>query len=86
VMVEKALALQELTTVAVSNLQLANWLVVWPIASLEQHGPHLPLGTDAIVLDGVVDGVRERLGTGFPALFLPPMYLPSTWGSPVPFR
>ncbi len=74
-MTKKALALHELTTATVSSLQASKWLVVWPIASLEQHGPHLPLGTDAIVLDAVVDRVRGRLGAGFQALFLPTMPL-----------
>jgi len=25
----------------------ARWIAVLPIAAVEQHGPHLPLGTDA---------------------------------------
>ena len=28
-----------------------------PVAAVEQHGPHLPLGTDAMILDGVLERV-----------------------------
>jgi len=64
-------ALRELTTDQVARLDPDGWLAVWPVASLEQHGPYLPLGTDAMVLEAVVERVRARLGAGFPALFLP---------------
>ena len=70
-MAQKTPAFQELSSTQVAGLQVDRYLVVWPVASLEQHGPHLPLGTDALVLQAVVDGVREQLGESFPALFLP---------------
>jgi creatinine amidohydrolase len=63
--------LAELTSPAVARLVPSDWLVVWPVASLEQHGPHLPLGTDAIVLDALVNRVRATLGSTRKALFLP---------------
>ena len=28
-----------------------NWIVVLPVAATEQHGPHLPLGTDSMIFD-----------------------------------
>jgi creatinine amidohydrolase len=65
--------LRELSYVEVSGLDPSEWLVIWPIASLEQHGPHLPLGTDAIVLGAVVDRVRQRLAESVQALYLPLM-------------
>lgn len=37
-------------------------LAVIPIGSLEQHGPHLQLDTDAAVADALARGVAERLG------------------------
>lgn len=66
---------RELTSVDLSKLDPAQWLAIWPIASLEQHGPHLPLGTDAIVLEAIVQGIEERLEPSFPALLLPIMPL-----------
>jgi len=67
----KALDISLLTTNKISSLDPAEYLIIWPVASLEQHGPHLPLGTDAILLSAVVDGVREKLGEDFKGLFLP---------------
>lgn len=63
--------LAELTSPEVAHLRPAEWLVVWPVASLEQHGPHLPLGTDALILEAVVHSVRNSLGVALRALFLP---------------
>jgi creatinine amidohydrolase len=32
-----------------------------PVAAIEQHGPHLPLGTDAFICDGVIDAAARFL-------------------------
>ena len=37
-------------------------VVVVPIGSLEQHGPHLPLDTDTVIAQAVAAGAAERLG------------------------
>src|SRR5690349_15510093 len=37
-------------------------VVVVPVGSLEQHGPHLPLDTDTVIAQAVAAGVAERLG------------------------
>jgi creatinine amidohydrolase len=42
-----------------------------PLAAVEQHGPHLPLGTDAIICDGVMDAAAGRLGDAIHVLRLP---------------
>ncbi len=34
--------------------------MVWPFGAIEQHGPHLPLGTDGLFADRVLDGVLAR--------------------------
>lgn len=47
------------------------WVAVLPTAAIEQHGPHLPLGTDTIIAEGMVDTVIERLPADLPATFLP---------------
>lgn len=45
--------------------------VVWPIGAIEQHGPHLPLGTDALFADRVLEAVLQRLGPELPVWRLP---------------
>lgn len=45
--------------------------VVWPIGAFEQHGPQLPLGTDALFADRLLDAVLNRLGTDRPIWRLP---------------
>ena len=32
-----------------AGAQTAGWIAVLPIAAVEQHGPHLPLGVDTFV-------------------------------------
>ena len=45
--------------------------VVWPWGAVEQHGPHLPLGTDALFAERVLDAVLARLDAALPVLRLP---------------
>ena len=39
-----------LTTEDISKLS-RNTIIIVPFSAIEQHGPHLPLGTDKIILD-----------------------------------
>lgn len=43
-----------------------------PTGSLEQHGPHLPLGTDALIAEAVADQVCARVRE-IPLLLAPPV-------------
>jgi creatinine amidohydrolase len=45
--------------------------VVWPLGAVEQHGPHLPLATDALFADRVLDAVLEELPDDLPVWRLP---------------
>ncbi len=36
--------------------------VVFPLAALEQHGHHLPLFTDSLLLGEIIRRVAERMG------------------------
>ena len=35
-------------------------LVVCPLGSTEQHGPHLPVGTDALIISAIACALEER--------------------------
>ena len=59
--------------------------VVWPIGAIEQHGPHLPLGTDGLFADRVLDAVLGRLPADLPIWRLPlttPGFSPEHRGFP----
>src|SRR6476659_4685463 len=49
----------------------ARWIAVLPLAATEQHGPHLPLGTDVMIAEAYLARVREQLPAAIPATFLP---------------
>ena len=42
-------------------------LIVLPVASIEQHGPHLPVFTDTLVGQILLGAALERLSHGFDA-------------------
>jgi creatinine amidohydrolase len=49
----------------------AHWIAVLPLAATEQHGPHLPVGTDVMIAQAYLARVRELLTGSIPATFLP---------------
>jgi creatinine amidohydrolase len=55
----------------VSAADATQWIVVLPLAATEQHGPHLPLGTDVMIGEAYLARVRELLPVKIPATFLP---------------
>ncbi|MGH6830975.1 MAG: creatininase family protein [Methylocella sp.] len=50
---------------------MASAIAVLPIAATEQHGPHLPLGTDTLIMEGYIGKVVERVPDELAVLFLP---------------
>ena len=46
-------------------------IAVLPVAATEQHGPHLPLSVDTVLVDGVVAASLEHLPDELKVLFLP---------------
>ncbi len=50
---------------------ISSWIAVLPIAAVEQHGPHLPVGVDTLIMQGYLDRVTATLPTELPATFLP---------------
>ena len=55
----------------VSGDAATHWIAVLPLAATEQHGPHLPLGTDVMIAEAYLARVRELLPKSVPATFLP---------------
>ncbi|MGH6680648.1 MAG: creatininase family protein, partial [Bradyrhizobium sp.] len=49
----------------------ARWIAVLSLAATEQHGPHLPLGTDIMIAQAYLGRVRELLPAALPVTFLP---------------
>jgi creatinine amidohydrolase len=62
---------QELTTEDVAGLDRARTVAVLPVAAVEQHGPHLPLGTDAMINEGVLARALALAPADFPGIVLP---------------
>ena len=46
-------------------------IAVLPVAATEQHGPHLPLSVDTVLVDGVVAASLGHLPASLQVLFLP---------------
>ena len=51
---------------------MARTVAVLPLAAIEQHGPHLPVGTDAFIGEGYLERAIARTPADWPVLFLPP--------------
>jgi creatinine amidohydrolase len=47
------------------------WIAVLPLAATEQHGPHLPVGTDVMIAQAYLARVSELLSDAAPVTFLP---------------
>jgi creatinine amidohydrolase len=52
----------ELTTTDFAEPALRDAVAILPVAAIEQHGPHLPLATDAIINQGVIDAACASPG------------------------
>jgi mycofactocin precursor peptide peptidase len=69
-----------------THLTTATWpevvpgaLLLVPVGSLEQHGPHLPLDTDTTIAAAVTQGVADRMAEqGVAASVAPPLALGSS--------
>ncbi len=64
---------ERLTAPELRALAARDPVVVLPVASLEQHGPHLPVWTDSFIGHAVAVAGAERCGEGA-AVVLPPMW------------
>jgi creatinine amidohydrolase len=61
----------ELTSRDFAALDAGATVAVLPLGATEQHGPHLPLGVDTVLADGIVAASLPLLPATLPVLFLP---------------
>jgi creatinine amidohydrolase/Fe(II)-dependent formamide hydrolase-like protein len=58
----KPLVLQEMTWTDVQEYLKTSDMVIIPLGSTEQHGPHLPLGTDSYIATDIAKMISARTG------------------------
>jgi creatinine amidohydrolase len=54
-----------------SAAEVARLIAVMPVAAIEQHGPHLPVGVDSFIGEAYLARVQARLPADLPVVFLP---------------
>jgi creatinine amidohydrolase len=52
----------------------AGAIVVLPVASMEQHGPHLPVGVDTILCEAVCQAAAETIAADTPVVVAPTLW------------
>ncbi len=66
---------QDCTTTDFRQLDSERTVALLPVAAVEQHGPHLPLATDALINEGLVRALLERAPAHPALLVLPPLMI-----------
>ncbi len=61
----------ELNTRDFAQIDASRAVAVLPVAATEQHGPHLPLGVDTVLVDGIVNATLPHLPADASIYFLP---------------
>ncbi|WP_411903880.1 creatininase family protein [Methylorubrum thiocyanatum] len=61
----------DLTTEEIRIRDMSRAIAVLPVAAVEQHGPHLPLGTDTLIAEGYLERVARLVPDGLDVLLLP---------------
>ncbi len=61
----------ELASADFEGLDPERTIAVLPVAAIEQHGPHLPVGTDTIIAEGMIAEAIKRLPPDVEVFFLP---------------
>jgi creatinine amidohydrolase len=65
---------KELTAEDLRAKAQANAIVILPVASMEQHGPHLPVGVDTILCEGVCKAGAEMAAGDVPVVVAPTLW------------
>jgi creatinine amidohydrolase len=61
----------DMTWEEVHGADAGAWIAVLPVAAVEQHGPHLPLGTDLHIMEGILARALPLIPDEIPASVLP---------------
>ena len=61
----------DMTWTDFKSADMSGVIAVLPVAAVEQHGPHLPLGVDSLINEGCVGRAAEALPSDLAVLFLP---------------
>lgn len=61
----------DLSTREFSEMDMAAVVAILPLGAVEQHGPHLPVRTDAAISAGIVERAVALMPDDLPALVLP---------------
>jgi creatinine amidohydrolase len=61
----------DMTWQDVAHGDTGRWIAVLPLAAVEQHGPHLPLGVDTYIGEAYLARVEKILPADLPVTFLP---------------
>ena len=65
---------RELTAADLGERARADAVVVLPVASMEQHGPHLPVGVDTILCEGICRRAAEAVSAATPVVVAPTLW------------
>jgi creatinine amidohydrolase len=61
----------EMSWTDIQAADTSRWIAVLPVAAIEQHGPHLPVGVDTFIAEGCLAAVHAILPDDLPVTFLP---------------
>lgn len=70
----KSVMWKELTAPELVERSRAGALVVMPVASMEQHGPHLAVGVDTVLCEAVCQSAAEVLAAEMPIVVAPTLW------------
>jgi creatinine amidohydrolase len=68
-------AWKDMTTVEFASLDLDRVIAVLPVGSIEQHGPHLPVGVDSAINEAILARTLELIPAMLPVTVLPMTYV-----------
>ncbi|MCB1968898.1 MAG: creatininase family protein [Geminicoccaceae bacterium] len=51
------------------------WVAIMPVGAIEQHGPHLPVGVDAMINNAIIDAMLDLAPDDLPVTVLPTFWI-----------